>query len=434
MTAGRSGKPTISQSANVMRTLALLAAIFMVSAAHLLGQALSGGTATWIKTSQADAVQFSHDGKYFLAVQRDSLRFWETATAQQVGPAYWMASGYYVAFLPGDSAVLSIGYDRDSSARIWNWRTGTDVQTIYLYRSPYEAVVSADGRLLIVKMRQPEDQYEAWSIPGRNYLGKFENSTTFRFMQVDSVGSRGLISRGGRYFYRVDIPTFRIDTQALVQDPLSVCRLSTDGERIGCSRSRGPTWVCSRTSFDSLFALAIDDPFGTRTTLTFTSASRWIVALTTQLTGSAALKIWDGMSGAFVSTVGSDSVWKYGNIVVSPGDRYVVVYGVVDGIGIVPLQLPNSSAPVVTGNSDRGVQAHPNPCTEFLDIKYNGGPLVRPGVVSVDGRAVDCSIRCTGIADDQSVHVETRGIPAGRYYFVATLRGRGVTVPFEVVH
>ena len=98
---------------NTMPTrIHLLLLLFLVAVG--IAKAQGDSVTHVLATEHVSTIQFSHDGKYFLALDSDALRVFSLPSGKQLGTPIGITSGGYADFLPGDSIVLTIAYSSDT--------------------------------------------------------------------------------------------------------------------------------------------------------------------------------------------------------------------------------------------------------------------------------------------------------------------------------
>lgn len=104
------------------------------------------------------------NGAYVATAGIDSLiRVWDAETGEQVQAFPRQDTVLRVAFLPGDSTLLSVGA-KDSVFYVWDWRKGTVLRKERIYRPIRYARVTENGTKLAIWVTYPEEQVEYWTI------------------------------------------------------------------------------------------------------------------------------------------------------------------------------------------------------------------------------------------------------------------------------
>ncbi len=386
-------------------------------------------------TQNVNSVEFAQDGGYFLALDRDTLRVWDVSSGKQIGTSIPLSSiRGYATFLPGDSTVLTVAYASDSTFNIWNWRTGSLVRSVKLFRTIDEAVASKDGRYIAIRVHFPKNQYELWDIATSTYQYVFLDEG-YKNLLLNPTGEYGTI-QAGWWVYRINIKTHGLDLLHMDQSDLFQSYLSRDGRLIGYSRENNPPLVLSNETLDSLFALDIDMSEYTRVTMGFSHDNDWISTITTRRFGVPTLDVWNASTGSHVITVAADSSIRYGTLRMSPDNKYVAIYNIPDGIILWPVNLPITSAPAVTGSRQQAILIYPNPSSTDVTVEWQQvkGGSARLKVLTAQGKPVYISGWSYYEPGIGFGHVPVESLASGLYFCEVESAGQRHTTPLIIEH
>jgi WD40 repeat protein len=318
-------------------------------------------------TSYVNNVQFSQDGSYFLARDRDTVRVWSMPSGKQLGSTILLSGTEgYAAFLPGDTTVLTVAYSSDSLFKVWDWRTGKLLRQVNLYRAVHEALLVNSGRDIVINVYFPKDQFELWDVVAGTYKGVALDGENATGLALDSAGKTGVILRDN-ILYHVDVSQHSLDTFHVNSFDFFRGYLSYDGSRLGYSRVKGPPLIMDALTLDSLFSLDVDMSEYTRVTMDISRDNQLIATITTRRTGTPSLDLWDGTNGRHLAQLGTDDRFPFGTLKISPRKDYVVIYNSKVGMLLWPLSLPSS---VPTEQIVPGLMAYPNPSSSNITVEW----------------------------------------------------------------
>jgi len=387
-------------------------------------------------TLNVNSVEFAQDGSYFLALDRDTLRIWDVPSGKQLGVSIALSSTRgYATFLPGDSTILTMAYSSDRSFNIWDWRSGKNLRKVELYRTADEAVVSADGRYVALRVYFPQNQYELWDVEQGTYVKAFAKEEEYEGLWLRPTGTYGTIKKSG-IIYRINIEADIVDVFHMGMHDLFGDYLSDDGKRLGYSRFVAPPTVFDVETLDSVFILDIDMSQPTRVMMDFSPDNRWIATTTTRRFRIPTLDIWDGANGDHIAEIGADSSLESAMLQMSPRNDYIVTYNSEAGILLWPIRVPVASVPAVTGVEPNSVSAYPNPSSLNITIKW---PQATAGAVhltiyNVQGQQVytcEWNYREPGVCTER---IQIGDLSSGSYFSEVESSGRRYLIPFVVEH
>ncbi len=413
--------------------LLLFLAVFGKSAAQMPDSVIR------VPANDVGYVQYSKDGRYLLTRQRDTVRVWDASTGNQAGVPVPTGNTYCcVAFLPGDTTLLTLAYNSDSVFKVWKWRTGELLKSVPLFRPIQEASVTGDGRFLAIRVNYPKKQYELWDAVAGIYKDAFfESDGKFYGILMNTSGDYAVARSSTRpLIARIDVQRHSYDSIPVDERYVSDLYLSSDGSRIGCTRSDYPPIIVDLITLDSLYPLDIDMRHSALVSMAFVDDNRWIVTLTGRFTEASTLEIWDARDGKHIGVLSTDSAIRRGIVKASPSGNQLAIYNVPSGMLLWPLQLPGSSVPVVAGIDTRWIQAVPNPANGMVDIAYS---LASPGDVRVrllalNGTQVAMAEHLGQEGGIWREHFDTRMLPSGMYLCIVETSSHRSIAPLVVEH
>jgi WD40 repeat protein len=123
-------------------------------------------TDTWERIAEFDnmsALAFTPDGKTFVADGEDfDLAFFNSSTWEKIKIIRDVPARIQTAKFSNDGKLL-IAAAREGEIIIWNWETGTQIQTLPTTRR-FPIVISPDGALLVT-YNESENEIYLWGIP-----------------------------------------------------------------------------------------------------------------------------------------------------------------------------------------------------------------------------------------------------------------------------
>lgn len=403
----------------------LIAPLFSVLmlCAHIVVHAQSLDSLSRFSVDGMASIATTSDGRYIATAGYDSLiRIWDAETGAQVQGLPRNDAVMTLAFLPGDSTLISVG-SRDSAFYVWNWRAGVVLRKEKLWRPLGQAIVTADRKTLVIWVAFPETQIEYWSIEGGNYEKvAYKGGQWTTFMVLDNSGTQLYEwSRAGVSFLT------QFNSKSFRPFPDSTTRsfpggFSPDGKRIVCGRFMKMPTVYDAVTLDSLFSLdsayapdpiyrAMYDPSG----------EAIITVGRTDLHNT--IQQWSAVDGRYMGTLAVlDSVfWGTPWITFSSDGSHFIGYVNLDVGGQVVVWRYNrmtNDAPAVTGSAGVSMNVVPNPSSGSVRVS---ALVPHPGTVRYTlydyaGRGVFSSAGLAEKSGRHDIDLDVSGLANGLYF------------------
>lgn len=321
---------------------------------------------------------------------------------------------------------MAMSAGADSTIRIWDPLTGSEIKKIPTSFLPMAADMSPDGSKIVAIGRfGPSMIFDTSGTPLRPLKGSEASQFTARF----SPDGRFIVTAGGHIKPRIwDVETGN-ELRALsgvVREVLSV-RYNPDGTRIIAAADRSAL-IYDATTGELLTSLK-DQHLERVHDASYSPDGRYVVTVSADKTA----KIWDVESGTVIRTLLGHSGEVRSTGVFSPDGSRVLTSSLDSTARIWFLQASSVERPE-TEIVHRGLSNYPNPVRTRTQIDFNVGQTgdARLAVYDMLGREMVVLIDGHMSAEDYSIELDASRLPSGGYFIVLDAAGERTTHPIRI--